>query len=577
MSAARIPNFSGVALVDILANGVAVLIIVIVLSIAARAEKEERYSEKVQEVSTVMTREFSTKLVLNRLAASPPAELHDYETSDIDQIWDPTVMPVLEFHRSLVRDPYSGAVWTRNELLQSPNGLDNFLMELGEYSKTHVRGDIYDVGTYYLVMSILRDHDIRIWHWHFIGGVGGQISAAAAADCPPGVSYEDCLRLGSDGMAENLAQQNDLGVLGGFASEDDPESADPPGDAWPPAPSNDQQQADGQLADQVPGGAVIPKGTTLGRGGNMTNLPDGALESFPDARPPSNAQGTSQNFGPGEGESGDAPDSNAFTIRLADPMSQDQIGDGIAMDMPDPRQVLQALMMYLNEVQDLLNEDRPPTEMLENFVDQLGIYLQRVDTLPIEERTIVDDLYASIQLQIQSQNVAYWEPLVISTEFQRNLEYATLNILPNRTLIDAVAITDPSNSGLDFDTATPRLSLNKFPDVWQGLQVTLTQGSVLMMSPRNAVASEPSWYAVAHISSTLDDVIVGFLYGNMNEEGYFSIYADSNRLRLDNQEITPSPTTAFFGAKAWLMTMYIVFGLLLLAFFLFWRPGLKSA
>ena len=68
-AARRIPNFAGVALVDILANGVAVLIIVIVLSIASRFEQEKEYSERIQEVSAVMTREFSTSLVLNRLAA----------------------------------------------------------------------------------------------------------------------------------------------------------------------------------------------------------------------------------------------------------------------------------------------------------------------------------------------------------------------------------------------------------------------------------------------------------------------------------------------------------------------------
>lgn len=572
-SAARIPNFSGVALVDILANGVAVLIIVIVLSIAARAEKEERYSEKVQEVSAVMTREFSTSLVLNRLAASPPAQLHDYETSELDQIWDPVIMPVIEFHSSFVRDPYSGAIWNRNELLQSPNGLDSFLMDLGEYSRTHVRGDIYDVGTYYLVMSILRDHNIRIWHWHFIGGVGGADTAGSAADCPPGVSYEDCLQLGADGRANYAAQQDNLGVLGGFARDDDDQTEGTPGSSWPPSDDSTQQQTDDQLNDQVPGTAVVPEGSSLGRGGNPS-LPDGALESFPDARPPSNSSGSSPNFGPGDGSSGNEQ-GNSFTIRLADPSAQDRVIEGISMEMPEPQQVLAALMLYLNAIQEMLNNDRPPTELLENFTDQLSLNLQVLDALPIEERTIVDDLYASMQLRLQSPNAAGWEPLVITTEIEENLEYGILNILPNRVLLDAVAVTDPTNSDLD-DVASPRLLINMFPDVWQGLQVTLTQGSVLLMSPKNPAAEEPAWYAVAYLSSTLDDMIVGFLYGRLDEEGYFSIYSDSNRVRLDSQEITPSPITAFFGAKAWLMTMYIVFGLLLFLFFLFWRPGLKN-
>ena len=100
-------------------RGCGVLIIVIVISIAVRAEKEERYTEKVQEIATVMTREFSISLVLNKLAASPPAHSCTItRLRKLTQIWHPEVMPVLEFHRTLVRDPYSGTVWTTRTTLR---------------------------------------------------------------------------------------------------------------------------------------------------------------------------------------------------------------------------------------------------------------------------------------------------------------------------------------------------------------------------------------------------------------------------------------------------------------------------
>ena len=93
-------------------------------------------------------------------------------------------MPVLEFHANVVRDPYSGTVWTRAELLQTPNTLDDFLYRLPTAARGSIRGDIYDVGTYYLLMSILRDHGIRIWHWHFMGGKGGALGSGDIGDCP---------------------------------------------------------------------------------------------------------------------------------------------------------------------------------------------------------------------------------------------------------------------------------------------------------------------------------------------------------------------------------------------------------
>ena len=183
------PDFAGVALVDILANGVAMLIIVIVVSIAARMEREERYAEQASEVAAVMSHKFSTSLVLNSLAASPPARLHDYETSPLDQILHPRILPILEMHRGFVREFYSGTIWTRRNLLEERSGLGTWLAGLTDDQKGRLRIDVYDVPQFYLTMSILREHGIRIYHWHFLTGA---LTAGEAAGCPGGVAAKDC-------------------------------------------------------------------------------------------------------------------------------------------------------------------------------------------------------------------------------------------------------------------------------------------------------------------------------------------------------------------------------------------------
>ncbi len=185
----RMPDFAGVALVDILANGVAMLIIVVVVSIAARMEREERQVEQASEVAAVMSHKFSTSLVLNSLAASPPARLHDYETSPLDLILDPEILPILELHGGFVREFYSGTIWTRRELLREHSGFGVWIAGLGVEQRARLRVDVYDVPQFYLAMSILREHGIRVYHWHFLTGA---LTLGEASRCPPGVAAKDC-------------------------------------------------------------------------------------------------------------------------------------------------------------------------------------------------------------------------------------------------------------------------------------------------------------------------------------------------------------------------------------------------
>lgn len=576
-AASRIPNFAGVALVDILANGVAVLVIVIVLSIAARAEQEERYSEKVQEIGVVMTREFSTSLVLNRMAASSPALLHDYENSRIDQVWHPVVMPVLEFHRNAVRDPYTGTVWSRSELLQSPNTLDEFLVDLLPSSRESIRGDIYDVGTYYLLMSILRDHGIRIWHWHFMGGQGAGSDAGSLGDCPPGVSFQDCQgRLGSS--TEELPGLPDLG---GLLDLEDEQSDDEFGEgSWPPTSMEDCPP--GMDCGSGLEGSDIPEGSALGMG--APNDPS-TFGSFPDARQrgvpgmgspsggPSGALGAGSQSGALEGDG--EPNQDSIQLRLADPSI---LGDNssLAPSITDMLELIGALMLYLDDLQVSLDARQPPTELLADFLIAIAENTERLTDLTPDQLAVVQDLYDSMSLSNQIDD-GFAPPKSVSLEVTtvEELDQAILQFLPNRILFDVEAIVDPRNPPEGFDYVVPKLSLNRFPDIWKGLQVTLHQGSVVLLPPVEEAAPIPQWRAVAHITPNLDDIVVGFVYSTIDDDGLLSVLAESNRVRIDGQSIAVRADVAFFGVKTWLVILYCVLAALVIVLVLFWRPGMR--
>lgn len=569
-SASRIPNFAGVALVDILANGVAVLVIVIVLSIAARADKEERYTEKVQEVGVVMTREFSTSLVLNRMAASPPAQLHDYENSPQDQIWHPEVMPVLEFHRSVVRDPYSGTVWTRGQLLETPNSLDDYLSNLSPTARQNVRGDIYDVGTYYLLMSIMREHGIRIWHWHFMGGRGGSsLGANNIGDCPPGISYEDCM--GNTGASQDNSQFES--IFEGLLGENNEGSGDnSDGGEWPPESFGDCPP--GMDCGPALDSSDIPEGSSLGIG--QGPLDPSALGSFPDAtrRDRAGRAGSSGTGPPGT----DNPDGSTFQLRLADPQTMVQPETSLPLSQSDLQSLLGALMIYISELQAFLDKKQPPTELLNDFLIEIAENFDKLDALTSEEAEVIQDLHDSLEMSSHiSGSSSRFSPIPITLTPIDKPGHAALKFLANRILLDVEAQVDPDHPPEGFDMVVPRLSLNKFPDIWRGLQVTLGQGSVVLAPLNTDAGEDPSWRAVAHISSNVDDIVVGFVYSTIDEDGFLTVLADSNRVRIDNQPIAIQADVAFFGVRTWLVILYCVLGAMALLLLLFWRPGMRKS
>ena len=166
---ALLPGFAGVALADILANGVAMVIILIVITVSIRNARERERLEQVQDLSVLLSRELATSVVMNALPSSPPSVLHDYQRSPLDQNPQHSIMPIVGLHREGVRNRYTGEVWPRRELLLQDNGFDRYLQSFNQDQRRRMRLDVHSIRNFYLAMSILKSHGIRPLHWHFYG------------------------------------------------------------------------------------------------------------------------------------------------------------------------------------------------------------------------------------------------------------------------------------------------------------------------------------------------------------------------------------------------------------------------
>ena len=454
-SRGRMPDFAGVALVDILANGVAMLIIVIVVSIAARMEREERYAEQASEVAAVMSHKFSTSLVLNSLAASPPARLHDYEASPLDQVLDPELLPILELHPGFVREFYSGTIWTRRDLLDERSGLSIWLAGFSDERKARLRVDVYDIAQFYLAMSILREHGIRVHHWHFLTG---SLSPGDAARCPPGVAAKDCPGGGAEVPAPLPQLALDDRGRGGLGGTESPLFEPPSGAGQGPGGGTGSMpelvpSGAGSTPGPMPGGVVpgiagsagagfaaeggvsgsagrglgagggdpgaadtgrrslsSPEAAGRGRGfGSEPGLDPGAaatLGSFPNAREggmepsPGGGRGRSPRGGEGRGGSGQSSraegaqsgDGRQINLRIALPESIRREAQAGSAGVPALEAMFGIILHYLGELQDSLDTGGTPSRRIDSFAERIQRAFRAPPSITEAERQIARDL-----------------------------------------------------------------------------------------------------------------------------------------------------------------------------------------
>ena len=570
-SRVQMPDFAGTALVDILANGLAMLIIVIVLSISARGEREQRTASQVEEVETMMSRRFSTSLILNSLAASKPAQLHDYRNSPLDQEYDPQTLPILELHRDFVREFYSGAIWSREQLLREPNAMDDWLSGFDDARKLRLRTDVYDIAQFYLAMSILRDHNIVPRHWHFLPGGLGLKQAGA---CPPAVSAQDC---GSVDGAGSMVTE--LPTLTERTSDATGES-----NQWPPSDlTSGAGGTDETDLNQFPSEATIgllPGATGFGAFAEGTPVElDPLASSFPNARPGS---GSSNQMSRG------AQQSTGLRFRLSAPESVRQ-NNGQALSMgdtsPTVEQVLTVLFDFIGKLQEMLDAGVSPSDYLANFEQLLNRAFASLPTLDTQTHALMSTLIWDVfqNLARASQNLS--ENSATGVQQSVDADNQSLNIItleladrantalilaPNKRL-QQVFVAQARAARPVPEVARPMLRLNTYPDVWRGLSLPIESNSILLMSPKQQHINQLRWRAVAYIAPNFDDFIIGFIYATVDTDGRLVVPAEDNRVSLNGRPLLTPHHAPLFGARGWLVTLYAGLIVCLLGFLLLVR------
>lgn len=157
-----------IALADILANGIAIMLILIVLSLSLKQQQQDNELEQISRVGSVMSRNIASSIIMNNLPSSGPARLHNYNHPRHKNA------PLIQLHKDflLIKDrgnPAKALNWkvTQKELLLKNNRFDKFLKSLNAQQKQRMRADVVSIKQFYLVMAIVKSHQLAVRHWHF--------------------------------------------------------------------------------------------------------------------------------------------------------------------------------------------------------------------------------------------------------------------------------------------------------------------------------------------------------------------------------------------------------------------------
>ncbi len=173
---------SSVVLADILANSIAVILILIIISLDFEQKKAQQEREENADITTILARQIANNIVFNDLPSTPPAYLHDYKSCKIAHDCQPMLYPIIEIYDGYVRIVKNNHKIYRSELLKPNNILDRYLKTLSPQQSQNIRIDIHGVGEYYLALSILKDNNIKPRHWHYLGEKVAGIRGAVLGD-----------------------------------------------------------------------------------------------------------------------------------------------------------------------------------------------------------------------------------------------------------------------------------------------------------------------------------------------------------------------------------------------------------
>jgi hypothetical protein len=99
------------------------------------------------------------------------------------------------------------------------------------------------------------------------------------------------------------------------------------------------------------------------------------------------------------------------------------------------------------------------------------------------------------------------------------------------------------------------------------MDVSIKQGSVLLLAHKINTTNNKAWQAVAILNATLEDIKIGFLYGEI-KQNKLHIPTDENQVFINEKPVSSTYSINETQQKFRFLALIFIF---IFVFFLFWR------
>lgn len=550
-------GFGGVALADILANSVAIMIILIVITLLVKQEQEEKRLEKIDEVSVLLSRELATSVVMNKLPTSPPVRLHDYQTSPMDRNPQFHLMPIIELHTDYIRDYYHNEKISFEELLLPNNAFDRYLDRLNEFQLRRMRVDVYDVRLFYIAMSILKKRGHWPGHWHFLQSdkkqKGGRYAKNEEREEPPAAEEAENEENQEPGEPQDVGRKlsgNNLMPGGTFPSLGAPDNANlhlsenSGQEAYPYDDLAFTQQ--GGQEEERQGERSMPD--LPGQSGRQSETQKTSDQMF---------AALSGLFGEEEGQNGQKGEPKKMLFRSARHIDQDQNAQGQPGDVLSLPfdSLMAALFAFMKRAQAAVDEGQ---------FDVLDRYSFQKDIAPYIGRVLIEaNLWNTVQLLRQASQKAVaenTEPVFVSVKkiSAENMEKRNTLVVPVNTRLQSLQLRQTESQEKPENVpgeviVTTRLSL--FPEIYKGIQTDFNKNGFVLMHPEQAQADEYRWRVVTYVEPDLSQFITSFVYAKLDGD-HLMLSNEENDVKVNHVVLTTDYPILPLRKERWMLILY---------------------